>query len=448
MRCFLFKLKLWTIVQLKNPIWHIDATGGIINKINGQRKPFLYSIVVHDLDKKLIFPIAEFFSTANDAKSIASYFADIKLEFLKKIPKNGLFKVAPIIVTDFSWGLINAIMETFNNCTVTIYINWCFEIIFKKSECIILASIMKSIFQLCSVHFLKLIITKARKIKPFKDEGKDKKLQNDFIFAFTLLQNSINIDEFSEYFKHIFNIFNLKFITFEHNESCNKMKQQLLDRNLTIIKYNESFDGSNNNQNKADKIKSHQVMIVDDDFQEDSLKNVSPFTAYFDALIKQHEIEINRKHKNKYPKEINLNYCPQLFSILLDYIHILPFWTGIMLQQWKRINPNYSILASKLDNNPVENQFRQIKHNLFESLPVMPSQYTSRMNLRLDAICVENYKNELKNAQLNKLKHYSDATEPWQDRKKTRIKGKNTFYDKPGSKVFEQPNQSNEKGKK
>jgi hypothetical protein len=119
-----------------------------------------------------------------------------------------------------------------------------------------------------------------------------------------------------------------------------------------------------------------------------------------------------------------------------------------MLQQWKRINPNYSILASKLDNNPVENQFRQIKHNLFESLPVMPSQYTSRMKLRLDAICVENYKNELKNAQLNKLKHYSDATEPWQDRKKTRIKGKNTFYDKPGSKVFEQPNQSNEKGKK
>jgi hypothetical protein len=196
MRCFLFKLKLWTIVQLKNPIWHIDATGGIINKINGQRKPFLYSIVVHDLDKKLIFPIAEFFSTANDAKSIASYFADIKLEFLKKIPKNGLFKVAPIIVTDFSWGLINAIMETFNNCTVTIYINWCFEIIFKKSECIILASIMKSIFQLCSVHFLKLIITKARKIKPFKDEGKDKNLQNDFIFAFTLLQNSMNIDEF------------------------------------------------------------------------------------------------------------------------------------------------------------------------------------------------------------------------------------------------------------
>jgi hypothetical protein len=84
-------------------------------KIEGQKKPFLYSIVDHDLNKKIIYPISEFFTTANDAKSIASYFADIKLEFIKKIPRCELFQFAPIIVTDFSWGLINAIMETFNN---------------------------------------------------------------------------------------------------------------------------------------------------------------------------------------------------------------------------------------------------------------------------------------------------------------------------------------------
>jgi len=125
---------MWAIVQLENPVWHIDATGGIIKKIDGQKKPYLYSIVVHDRDKKLIFPFSEFFTTANDAKSIASDFFDIKLEFIKKIRRCELFQFAPILVTDFSWGLINAVMGTFNNCTSAISLNWCFEIIFKNQK--------------------------------------------------------------------------------------------------------------------------------------------------------------------------------------------------------------------------------------------------------------------------------------------------------------------------
>ena len=129
----------------KFPIWHIDATGGIIKNIQGQPKPFLYSIVCHDKEKQLIFPICEFFTTANTAKSISSYFADFKLELLKKVPKSKLFQFAPLIVTDFSWGLINAVMQTFNNCSTNIYINWCFDILLNSANSIILATVMKTI---------------------------------------------------------------------------------------------------------------------------------------------------------------------------------------------------------------------------------------------------------------------------------------------------------------
>jgi hypothetical protein len=430
---------MWAIVQLKNPIWYIDATGGIINKIPGQKKPFLYSVVVHDTEKRLIFPISEFISTANDAKSIASYFADIKLEFLKKIPRNGLFQVAPIVVTDFSWGLINAVLETFNNCTATIYINWCFEIIFKESDSILLANIMKCIFQLCSVHFLKLIITKVRKIKPFADEEKNKKIQNDFIFAFTLLQNSINIEEFTVNFINVYNIFNLKYASTDYDDSTKIIKQQLLDRNLTVIKYNEIQNNSDVRELKKKNSETHQIMIVDDDFSERALKNYSPFAIHFNKCIKQHEVLITKNLKDKNKSQINWNYCPKLFNILLDYIHILPFWTVIMVEKWKFMNPNYSkLIASLLNNNPVENHFKQTKHCLFEALPVMPSQYTSRMKLRLDALCIENYKNELDKVQLNNAKHSSDATEPWQNRKNKRRKGSKTFYDDPNPRIFEQ----------
>jgi hypothetical protein len=60
------------------------------------------------------------------------------------------------------------------------------------------------------------------------------------------------------------------------------------------------------------------------------------------------------------------------------------------------------------------------------------------MKLRLDALCIENYKNELDKVQLNNAKHSSDATEPWQNRKNKRRKGSKTFYDDPNPRIFEQ----------
>ena len=366
------------------------------------------------------------------------------------MPNNGLFQVAPIIVTDFSWGLINAVLETFNNCTSTMYINWCFEIIFKKSESVLIASLMKCIFHLCSVHFLKLIITKVRKIKPNQDEEKDKKLQNDFIFAFTLLQNSVKIEEFSETFKHVSNIFNLKFSSAEYNDSMETIKQQLLDRNLTVIKYDEKTDNPYSKQIKIKNQKSfdHEIIIIDNDFSEDALKKISPFAIHFKKYIKQHQNSVITKPDDD-KNEQNINYCPELFNIIIDYLHILPFWTGIMIEEWKLMNPNYSkILSSLLNNNPVENEFKQKKHYLFQNLPIMPSQYTSRMKFRLDALGVEKNKNEIEKVQLNKAKHSSDATEPWQERSKKRKQRSTTFYDNPNPNIFMEKNKiKNKKGK-
>ena len=384
--------------------------------------------MVHDRDKKLIFPISEFFTTANDAKSIASDFFDIKLEFIKKIRRCELFQFAPILVTDFSWGLINAVMETFNNCTSAMYLNWCFEIIFKKSESVLIANLMKSIFQLCSVHFLKLIITKVRKIEPINSKENNQKIQNEFIFAFTLLQNSTNIEEFNDNLKHVFNIFNLKYNSTECNESKNIVKRQLHIRNLTVISLNEKQENQEKNPNCINKIqKNHQIMIIDNDFQKNALKIDSPFKEYFDKLIRLHNQEVQAQVTNK--DEINFDYCPELFDILREYLYIVPFWTGMMLDYWKTLNPKFkNLISTRLDNNPAENNFRQTKHNLFHDLPVMPSQYTSRMKNRIDALCLEKYKSELEDVQLKKDKHISEETEPWQARKKTRKRGGETFY--------------------
>ena len=62
---------MWALVQQNWPVWYFDATGSVLEKIKRQGEAFLYSLVFHDKDRKLIFPFTEFISTGNDSQSIA-----------------------------------------------------------------------------------------------------------------------------------------------------------------------------------------------------------------------------------------------------------------------------------------------------------------------------------------------------------------------------------------
>ena len=356
---------------------------------------------------------------------------------LKKVPKKR-FHFAPIIVTDFSWGIINSAMETFNNCTVIVYINWCFDILFHNENSIIIANVMKTIFCLCAVHFLKLIISKVRKIKKFQSEENNKKIQNAFIFAFTLLQNATTVEDFSTNLKYVYSIFNSRHITKDYLLSEVAVKAQLINRNSTVISLENEMD---EDRYKYVKSKEHMI-IIDDDFCENSLKQSSPFKIYFDKLIKQHAKNIKISEEKKENIKNNFYFCPEMFNILIDYIYIIPFWNGIILNHWKLLNPSYkSSIKARLDNNPVENHIKQIKNCLFSSLPLMPSQYTSQMKTRLNALCIENYKLDFENIKLNTQKHISDAIEPWGEKRKTSRNRKQkmfSFYEKPSS-IFENP---------
>jgi hypothetical protein len=179
------------------------------------------------------------------------------------------------------------------------------------------------------------------------------------------------------------------------------------------------------------------VLIVDSDFPKNSLKTDSPFKVHFDKLIRMHQKEVQAKITNIDENETNFEYCPALFDILREYLYIVPFWAGVMLDYWKTLNPKYkNLIGNRLDNNPAENNFRQKKHNLFQNLSVMPSQYTSRMKNRIDVLCMENYKNEIENLQLKKEKHISEETEPWQPRIKTRKRRGKTFFNRSAIGLF------------
>jgi hypothetical protein len=191
---------MWQYIQERHPIWYFDATGSVMKKIGRQSMPYLYSIVCHDAFTKSIIPVAEFFTTSHSSLSITNELNFIRDTLITKIVSIKKKPLASVVVTDFSWALINAVINSFNKCSILQYLNWSFDyLVLKKQN---LANVMPVILYLCAVHFLRIIIKKA-KIQCLNN----KNLLKRFIFAFTLLQNSRCFEQLEELFKDLFNVF-------------------------------------------------------------------------------------------------------------------------------------------------------------------------------------------------------------------------------------------------
>ena len=151
---FYLKCELWQYNFEKNPILNIDASGHPLKKINNQKKILLYSVTNHLVNEKIIFPVADFYSSCNQEKTISRYLNEIK-DLLDQFKSNMLPK---IVVTDMSRALINSVLKIFNNCDMESYLKWCFEIKIENNQ----FNKIKTIYYTCSTHFLKNMTKKAK----------------------------------------------------------------------------------------------------------------------------------------------------------------------------------------------------------------------------------------------------------------------------------------------
>jgi hypothetical protein len=126
----------------------IDATGDVgksMEEPHGAKNKsmYLYSIGIHDPIQKITMSVADWFSEAHSSYAIAKYlevfkrFIEIKSGFSHKdAKKRGIaqFCFPKIIVTDFSWATIHAVLKTFNNTNINTYLKWSFDILINKTE--------------------------------------------------------------------------------------------------------------------------------------------------------------------------------------------------------------------------------------------------------------------------------------------------------------------------
>ncbi len=101
-----------------------------MSSIRNQKIPLLYSFVVRDKENELVLPIAEFHTTSHSAANLEEYMHRIIHIMQSNLNLSCTFP--KIIVVDFSWASINAILSQFNKCQTSHYLDVCFKLLVLK----------------------------------------------------------------------------------------------------------------------------------------------------------------------------------------------------------------------------------------------------------------------------------------------------------------------------
>lgn len=337
-----------------NPIWYFDATGSILKKVPNQGDCKLYSIVCHDNTKRKIIPVAEFFTTDHHAYNISKYLITIRYNYEQELPL--------IVVTDNSKALINSVLNIFNKCDITEYLFWCSEI-FLKQRTELSKKISVRIY-LCCAHYLHNIVYRVKKFNC------DNTVKKFFIFCFTILQNSITIDEIENYLINIYNIFNNEFLdgTVEKSKAIidQTISQRNLDAELSFL--------------IRDVEQANKQSDVED--FTDLTNNSSPFKSYFDKKILDYQNiikDLKTQNKNCMAFDKNLFYNPELFKIIQEKLETIVLWSGLIINNARTISIQKTLnFKTRLHNGKVECRFKHVKSDLLQKRDdLLPSEYTS-----------------------------------------------------------------------
>jgi hypothetical protein len=156
---------MWCAIPLRCPVWYFDATGSVLKQVHRQNAPYLYSMVCHDINTEALVSVADFITTSHTSVNVAKYLFSLKHVLNSNMTYANQFKIAPIIVTDFSWALLNAVCDIFNACTISEYLKYSFELVFNGKKKNGVENFLNTHLYICAAHFLKIIIKEAKAIQ-------------------------------------------------------------------------------------------------------------------------------------------------------------------------------------------------------------------------------------------------------------------------------------------
>ncbi len=153
-------------------------------------------------------------------------------------------------------------LDAFNN------LNLCFEILLDRKD----VNSIKTVIYLCAAHFIKLIIKKVKVAEPQLDD----KVKREFVFAFSLLQNSTNLIEFENYFTHIIRVFNTQKFNELTKASLSFLRLSVKNRDPSDLSY-ISYDAYKSNE-EEERIKNFELLLkmsVEENHNKKNIKRSS-----------------------------------------------------------------------------------------------------------------------------------------------------------------------------
>lgn len=196
----------------------VDATGSVVKAVPEQKKPYLYLICFkEDQDASELIPLSGALLTDHTTASISSWLSIVRrgIAYAK-----GHFVRPSFIVIDFSPALLNAILLSFNETNINVYLRWCFNVIQKKYTLEQLCSM--SVIRFCCAHVMHAFTRSISKIKLQKD------IRRKATMLFSLLLNGNHFEQIFTLIECIIHIF---------GSETNEESENTLDQILSVSFY-------------------------------------------------------------------------------------------------------------------------------------------------------------------------------------------------------------------
>lgn len=333
---------------------HIDATGGILNKMSDQKRSLLYAMIFKDgLDVDDTVPLAHAILTKHTVASISFFFGSVA-EDITEVSNN--LVLPSFFVIDFSAAIMNAILKTFNSESITAHLNRCWNVVQGKYDKKQLRS--SCFIHLCCCHVIHAI---ARSLS---NSRVDKKTRKSILHIFAILICSDDINQLYNTLGLIIDIFG---DPYEKNAK-EKLEQLLLvqlnvdDESKSILTNDEKIF------EEATKI-DDELKIVDEYLRSNMpIIHQSPFNR--EAIHRYPNLSNLIDKKCKVDKSVNELFSLSVMRIFYRWWAYLPLWTGLLWDFEERYSSDLK-KASVVIYNPIrysnaliESYFRTLKYSI------------------------------------------------------------------------------------
>ncbi|KAL1453548.1 hypothetical protein WDU94_009880 [Cyamophila willieti] len=356
-------------------IIHLDGTGELIKPGNNNEKTVYYYAITCKIGKFTV-PLAQFISAEHSTSALKAllekcfHFLDVRKT-----------RVAQHIVTDCSFAIINAVLETVNIMNLNRYLIVCYELVhsnrplqenFKRSNmCFI---------HLCNAHFIKNLVALTKKYYSShtgSSEARPKnggpiKVRRDVVEVFCVLIKTHSYVDIKIVIISLFHILLTPKVEASVTQAINTITEHTKNLNHIEVSFMESVilecevdDGTRSESDVG------ELLITNDGSPQ---YRQSPF--YKDVKTQFDNIS---NSTDSIPSENpdNIFYNKPLANFIMKhYVHIIPLWTGVC-----------SPTGITFSNSCAENWFRQTKHDIVGGKTKMrPSHFVEAMDSHVESL--------------------------------------------------------------